>query len=124
MNKNTLDQALRDAADAHVAWKRRLDDAVATGKHDLQVADVRRDDNCAFGKFLYSDDIDAETRQGKPYQVIRRLHAEFHETAANVLHLVALSRREEASQVMTDEYKLRSEKLMRGLFKWRDELKR
>jgi hypothetical protein len=37
------------------------------------------------------------TKQGKPYQVVRRLHAEFHQTAANVLRHAISAQRPQAA---------------------------
>ena len=61
-------------------------------------------------------------KEGKPYQVVRRLHAEFHQTAANVLRYAVTSRREEAERIFTSEFAEKSDKLVRALAKWKGEL--
>lgn len=117
-----LETALRAAIGAHGAWKLRLKTAVSTGRSDTTPAIVGRDDQCEFGKWLHGQGIDAETRAGMPYQVVRRLHAEFHQCAGKVLALGMDGKRTEASALLESEFTARSEKLVVALSKWRGEL--
>lgn len=57
-----------------------------------------------------------------PYQVIRRLHAEFHQCAGRVLDRAVAGQAGEARLLLEGEYAQRSEKLMRALGKWKREL--
>ena len=78
-------EALTAAIAAHGQWKQRLRDAVATGKSEFQPATVCLDNQCAFGKWLYSRD--PQTRSGSRWQCVRTRHAEFHQEAGRVLKL-------------------------------------
>ncbi len=67
---------------AHDAWKRRLADAIVTGRPKLTAEDVAKDDHCAVGEWLR-----AETGSDSPLSRIAELHSEFHREASNALKL-------------------------------------
>lgn len=113
---------INDAVGAHGAWKLKLRTAISVGHSDVEPATVRCDDQCAFGRWLYGSTIGSRTRAGKPYQVIRRLHAEFHQTAATVLEDALAGRRQQATELLEGEFRDRSETLVRALTKWKGEL--
>ena len=121
-NNEKIISEIREAIHAHGTWKLRLSTAIATGMSDTDPHTVRCDNLCAFGQWLYGPSIDSATRIGKPYQVIKRLHAEFHDTASRVLHLALAGKKQEARSLMDGEYAQRSDKLIRALAKWRKEL--
>jgi len=120
-NHETSEQ-VRNAIGAHGAWKLKLKTAIATSRFASDPANVSRDDQCDFGRWLYSSSLDEATRTGKPYQVVRRLHAEFHSCAGKVLALAISGRAEEASTLFNSEYDEKSSTLVRALTKWRGEL--
>ena len=113
---------IKNAMAAHGKWKLRLRTAVGRGASEFKPENVRPDNLCEFGQWLHGPEIDAQTKQGVPYQVILRLHREFHETAANVLSMVEAGRKDEAEEVFSGEYHQRSDKLIRALAKWDREL--
>lgn len=113
---------INDAVGAHGMWKLKLRTAISAGKSDVEPATVRCDDRCGFGRWLYGSTIDNQTRAGKPYQVVRRLHAEFHQTAATVLEDALAGRKQQANERLDGEFRERSEKLVRALTKWKGEL--
>ncbi len=115
-------QQINDAIGAHGAWKLRLRSAIRTRSADITSHTASCDDKCAFGKWLYGPDIDAATRTGVPYGVIRRLHADFHRSAGSVLFLIERGKVAEAEAQMTGEFTQRSETLVRALNKWKGEL--
>lgn len=121
-NNDKIIAEIREAIHAHGTWKLRLSTAIATGKSDADPYTTKCDNLCAFGQWLYGPTIDSATRAGKPYQVVKRLHAEFHDTASRVLDLALSGRKQEARMLMDDEYAQRSDKLIRALTKWRKEL--
>jgi hypothetical protein len=75
MNKAQAVERLNDAIGAHGAWKLKLRVAMSTGASEINPDKACRDDKCPFGRWIHGDEIDAMTKQGKPYQVVRRLHA-------------------------------------------------
>lgn len=115
-------EAIRDAMGAHGAWKLRLKTAVMTGRGDITAAHARCDDRCAFGRWLYGPDLGEDLKRSKPYQVVRRLHAEFHESAGAILAAAEQGDSVTAEAILADDFDTRSEVLKRALVKWLGEL--
>ena len=109
---------------AHGAWKMRLRTAINTGIGDISVADASHEALCAFGKWLTGPDIPAPVRNGLPYQVVRRLHAEFHKLAGQVLAEALRGNKQQAQALMDGPYTAASDKLTRALTKWKNEIAR
>lgn len=122
MDHAELDKEIRAAIAAHDAWNRRLTTAINLGNCETAPDEIACDDKCAFGKWLYGPEMDAEVKRGKPYQVTKRLHAEFHQCAARVATLAEARNKGEAYALLDGEYTQKSSKLMRALTKWRSEL--
>lgn len=122
MSKNEMLKEVQNAIRAHGAWKLRLKTAIATGSSTLKIDDVARDDCCEFGKWLYSNKISPATKQGKPYQVIKRLHGEFHQCAGSVLKEVTAGKREAATSLLNGPFTDKSETLVMALGKWKGEI--
>ena len=122
MSNVAMVEQINNAIGAHGSWKLKLRVAMSTGSSEIDPEKACKDDRCPFGRWIHGDTIDSATSQGKPYQVVRRLHAEFHESAANVLRNALSARKVEAEKVFTGEFTERSEKLVRALTKWKGEL--
>jgi len=122
MHERELLAQVQAAIGAHGAWKLKLSTAVSTGRSDDEPALVCRDDLCRFGVWLHGPDIDPDTRESKPYQVIRRLHAEFHKCAGTVLERVKRGDQAGARALLEGEYSDRSATLIRALTMWKGEL--
>lgn len=122
MDHAILEKEIRAAIAAHDAWNRRLSTAINLGNCETAPADIAVDDKCEFGQWLHGPGLDEETKSGKPYQVTKRLHAEFHDVAARVAQLAEEGKKVEAYNLLDGEYAEKSSKLMRALSKWRGEL--
>ncbi len=122
MSNAAMVQEINSAIGAHGAWKLKLRVAISTGTSEAAPEKVCKDDRCPFGRWIYGPTIDPETRAGKPYQVVRRLHAEFHQSAADVLRMALDSRKKEADALFQGPFAERSDKLVRALTKWKGEL--
>ncbi|MFW2544118.1 CZB domain-containing protein [Primorskyibacter sp. 2E107] len=119
-----LESELTNALAAHSKWKLRLKTAITVGKFDQDVSDVKRCDLCEFGKWIENGgNFDADTIEGRPYKVTRRLHKEFHEAAASVLNYALHGHPDIAEQVMEGAYAERADKLSRALTLWRSEVR-
>jgi len=117
--ENDLNRQVIKAMAAHSAWKQRLQEAVRTGRSEFQPADVAKDNQCEFGKWLHSLPLDL--RQTEHYQEVRSLHAEFHKEAARVLELALAGRRAEAQQSLDHggSYARCSAELIKALNRWK-----
>lgn len=122
MSKQKIVSEINNALGAHGAWKLKLKTAVQLGHSTVSPTQIACDKSCAFGTWLHGTSIDTPTRSGMPYQVVRRLHAEFHECASRVASLANSGQKEAAALLLDGEYKQRSEKLSRALTKWKGEL--
>jgi len=122
MSDEVLINQINNAIGAHGSWKIKLRTAIRNGKSELSIDDIRCDSNCAFGKWIHGTDIDAPTRNGAPYKVIKRLHAEFHVCAANVMQMATSGKTEAATNLLEGEFSAKSVKLVRGLNKWKGEI--
>lgn len=122
MSKNEMLVEVQNAIRAHGTWKLRLKTAIATGSSALEVDDVARDDCCDFGKWLYSNKISPATKQGMPYQVVKRLHSEFHQCAGSVLKEATIGKRDTATNLLEGPFTDKSNTLVRALGKWKGEI--
>lgn len=120
-HERTLDE-IQKAIRAHGMWKLRLKTAVVTGASDVSPDAVGCDNLCDFGKWLHDETMPLDIQNGMPYKVVKRLHAEFHQTAESVLRS-ALSGDATAAQGLLDgPFTAQSDKLVRALTKWKNEL--
>lgn len=122
MANDNMVASINDAIGAHGTWKMKLKTAIRTGKSDINPHDAGCDDRCKFGQWLHGPTIDAATRQGVPYGVIKRLHADFHRSAAQVLQLAVSGQPQKAEAAAAQDFTPRSEKLIVALNKWKNEL--
>jgi len=123
VNRNAeMIEQITNAIGAHGAWKLKLRLAMSSGKSEIDPDRACVDNKCPFGKWIHGTSIDAATQAGLPYKVVRRLHAEFHESASNVLRHAINARPAAAEKLFEGEFAERSDKLVRALAKWKGEL--
>lgn len=84
---------------AHGQWKQRLRDAAATGKSEFRPEVVKTDNACDLGKWIYGE-AKAKLPGDPRVEEVRKLHAEFHQHAAQVLSLALLGKKAEAEAAM------------------------
>lgn len=113
-----LEQALSD----HMEWKIKLRMSVNSGAQDIDADHVCRDDCCAFGKALRSEAFSPAVQQSLPYQVVNRLHKEFHVSVGNVVRTVQSGDQLGARALMEQDFVPRTTKLEAALRKWDAEL--
>ncbi|HKN71369.1 MAG TPA: CZB domain-containing protein [Terriglobales bacterium] len=112
---------IQKAIAAHSSWKARLKTAVATGKFEVSPADVKVDNRCEFGKWLYGPDFSAAEKQTKNYSTAVDLHAKFHREAAQIVEWATSGHKDEAEKAMGLEgsYTKASSALTKELVEWR-----
>ncbi|MGA2144759.1 MAG: methyl-accepting chemotaxis protein [Bryobacteraceae bacterium] len=91
---------IRNALDAHAVWKQRLCAAVETRSSNTTVDAVRRDDQCAFGKWIHGPTIGPAMKRTADYQKTVDLHRRFHLAAGNVLAAALAGKKQEAMRAM------------------------
>jgi len=106
---------------AHSEWKQRLIEAINTGQSKWSPEVVCKDDQCEFGKWLYS--CSAQERSSPHYVTVKSLHAEFHKEAAEVLKYALDNKKQLALDAMKtgSKYLTISTKLTQGMMVWSKE---
>ncbi|MFI5369818.1 MAG: methyl-accepting chemotaxis protein, partial [Spirochaetia bacterium] len=112
------------AIGAHGTWKLRLKEAIHTGRSQMEVATVRVDDKCAFGKWLYG--LPEAARKSETAVKVRTLHAEFHEVVGHIMEMALAGKRAEAEKEMQrgSRFASLSNELTRIMMEWKDSLLR
>ena len=115
-----LKEAITKGIGAHGLWKQRLVDAINSGKSQWTPEGVCQDNQCDFGKWLYS--LGPTDRQSPHCEKVRDLHAQFHKAAANVLTLALSGKTQEATNAISDNsaYRTLSASLTKEMMAWRD----
>ena len=115
----TFENEIIKAIEAHWKWKMRLRSAIDSGKSDANPVEVAKDNFCDFGQWLYGSTIPITARASVDYASVRKLHADFHKCAANVLECVAKGQKAQADALMTGEYAEVSVALTAAMMKWK-----
>jgi hypothetical protein len=104
MDAKTKSDRIDAAVKAHIAWFERLKTAIATGKSDFNPATVSLDNQCEFGKWVYSD-LNTICDKAK-FDKIKTLHAAFHKKASEILKLALAGNKAEATPQVTSSSEL------------------
>jgi len=89
---------MKAALDAHTAWSKRLEDRLhGKSQERLDVAAVASDCECTLGKWLHGDARSMFGDSGD-YEELRRVHADFHLKAGEILNNVLNGDREQAQK--------------------------
>ena len=102
---------LGQAVQGHLAWKKRLKAIVQEGRQDdVDIAQVAPDDLCALGQWLHGP---ARERHGHlpQYTRLRKLHADFHLAAGEVLLISRSGRRDDADKLLRGAFSALSDQV-------------
>ena len=122
MSNARVVEEINKALFAHGAWKMRLREAISKGLSELPIEDAKRDDCCAFGKWLHSANLDADLRGSATHQAIISLHKAFHQSAGQVLEEAVQDHQDKAVSLLKGEFGECSQTLIVALTKWKREL--
>jgi len=90
---------INKAISAHGMWKHKLRTAIDTGECESTPLKVKRDNNCAFGKWLH-ERIDNDSKGSAFYSEVVDLHKHFHQEAGAILELALDGDPEQARGLM------------------------
>lgn len=112
-------EELDKAIGAHGMWKTRLRGAIETGKLDATIETIKVDDQCAFGKWLYT--LSTVDKSSNHFKTVKEFHADFHKTAARVAELALSGKKAEAEKMIAQggEYATISSKLTQAMMEWK-----
>ena len=109
---------LGQAVQGHLNWKKRLKAIIVDGQQDdVDIASVAVDDQCALGQWLYGR---AKPRYGHlpEYVRLRKMHAEFHLAAAQVLLSSRNAQRAEAEKLLRGPFSALSDQVQLELVRF------
>lgn len=81
---------------AHSVWKNRLEDVINGKKTDVTIKQAGNFHECEFGQWLDSSD----GRSLPDHDNISKMHAQFHQEAAEILSLATSGKQNEAREKM------------------------
>ena len=93
-------QEFDKAIAAHGQWKTRLKQAVESSTIDVPVATIEMNNQCAFGKWLYSPALTPEDKTTQHYRTVVELHTQFHKAAAKIAALAVAGKKPEAEKLL------------------------
>jgi hypothetical protein len=88
---------------AHGAWKDEFTQAIQKGKFDAIAPRVKSDHRCDFGSWLFGKTVPAKERKGRHFTKVRKLHAEIHRLAEEILKKAKAGKRAEALKLLEDD---------------------
>lgn len=123
MTPDEIRAELSAAKRAHEDWKARLMSEIdKDAQTAMDPAKACNDTACVFGQFLASAPLEPWVTDRKPYEVITRLHRDFHAQAGEVLRLAQAGDRPAARAHLQGPYREASKKLLMAINKWDKEL--
>lgn len=111
-------EKITDMIGSHGMWKWRLKEAVDTGESEWKPEEIRADDRCEFGKWLYH--FPPTDRGNHHWEKVRTLHREFHLEAARILELVLAGEKKRAEDSLKHRgcYTTTSSQLTLAMTQW------
>ncbi len=121
----SLKDEIKKAVGDHGRWKKMLKNAVDTGKMDVQLSEIKADNQCGFGKWLHGPTITEKQKNSSHYQKVRELHAVFHEKAAKAAELAISGKKAHAMKMLevNGEFTTASAALTTSMMAWLKEAK-
>ena len=115
-------EAIAAALSAHAQWKKRLQDAIATGHSEFTPGVVTKDNACQFGQWLYS--LSPPDTLSDDFKKVKALHADFHKIAADILTLALFGKKNEALEMLDHggAYVKATGKLVLALGAWQNKI--
>jgi hypothetical protein len=118
----SLEEEIAKAIRVHERWKIDLSASIERGTVGADVANIGKDNICAFGRWLYGSTIPKDAVYDPNYIIAKFLHSKFHECAGKVMQLLSEGKIAEANALMASdgEYTKTSDQLVAILVKWKD----
>jgi methyl-accepting chemotaxis protein len=115
-------EEIKNAIGAHGIWKQRLRRAIETGNSDFTIDETKIDNQCDFGKWLYS--LSSDEKNSSHWLNIQQLHSKFHIEAARLLELATQGKQQEAQDAMLigSDFARLSGQLTMAMVKWKNSL--
>lgn len=114
-----MEKTINSAMDAHSLWRSKLETAISKGMIETPIDTIASDNKCAFGQWLYGNEIPDEIKTSELFNEIKILHAAFHKNAAQIATLATTGKQSEAAVLLhpDGDYQKTSQKLIQLLIK-------
>lgn len=89
------------AVSAHIDWKMKLSKYMDNPDGSLKPETVCKDNACALGKWIYGDGMAYKDKYGQQYESLRTSHAEFHQTAGDIIKMIDSGNKMGANKLMS-----------------------
>ena len=110
-----------DAINAHVMWKLRLKRYIDGSSDEvLDPEQIKKDDQCMLGKWLYSNKDKLNKKTGT-FEDVRIAHSYFHQTAADIVQDIHEHNKGQALSTLQGKYSTISHKLQKKIRKLAEE---
>lgn len=96
-----IDIDLDGALKKHADWKMKLRTAITQREH-LDAETISKDNCCDFGKWLHSEDTHPQVAHLQSYHDCVERHADFHQVAGTIAHLINAKKYEDAERMLND----------------------
>lgn len=118
VSKESLDKAIV----AHAQWKFKIRAALDTGKTEVNPIHAGKDNECEFGKWLYS--LPPSDQANPHFQEVRKLHAEFHRLAARCITMATTGQKlvVEKSLHPGGDFSIATTGLTKAVMNWKSSL--
>jgi len=116
-----IEETIDEAIYAHSRWKMRLKKMIDSGLSEVPISTIKSSNHCQFGQWL---DSSKDAKKSKYYKEVFKLHAKFHEKAAEVATLAIDGQAEEATKKMGmgSQFSKTSAKLVNILADWKSKV--
>ncbi len=114
-----IQSLLFDALSKHVCCKEMLRQAIDTGVCEPPSCLIADEKMCEFGQWLCSSDCPDDLKTSTGYEKTRKVHADFHTAAAEIMKLAEIGEKEQARKMIVDgQYPIQSNNLRREIMDW------
>jgi hypothetical protein len=120
----TTRHQIEHAFSSHALWRVRLRDMCLHKQITQSLAEIAADDQCEFGRWLYSNAISDAERGSPIFLLVKKKHTDFHCAAADVAQSVIAGDGDRAEQMLASEgqFSRASAALVDALMHWRSQL--
>ena len=103
---------------AHAIWKIRFEIAARNRTFETSASILSADDQCPFGKWLLGQSLSDDDKTTTDYNVVKDLHATFHQIAGKIVALIHEGHAAQADELLSGEFNITSGKLITALKVW------
>ncbi len=120
MSDDGARETIREAILSHIRWKERIEHSIRHAKHDIDIGEVGDCKACSFGNWLHSDHVPQKMRASQYYQIVCKMHSDFHLRASQLVSASKISSVEEFGKIfiIMHEYTSLSDALVKTLEIW------